>query len=514
MQVFTNSPLVRHTNISPNRNSPRNRAIDTITIHCVAGNLSIESLGALFAPTSRQASSNYGIGSDGRVGMYVEEKDRSWCTSSGANDHRAITIEVANTEARHPWPVSDKAMAALIELCACICRRNNITRLIWKADKSLIGNAAAQNMTVHRWFANKACPGDILFERHGNIAAEVNKLLGAAPAPAPVEPLTPPVAGEYRVRINTDTLNIRSGPGTNNAIVGAIRDRGIYTIVAEATGTGATKWGRLKSGAGWISLDHTIRLDGVTAPATPAPAPAATPNMPTTATEKTIWDFLKGKGLNDYAVAGIMGNLFAESGLRPRALERSKWAATGHNDDTYTEAVDNRTYTNFVRDSAGYGLAQWTFWSRKQELLNFQQAQKKSIGDLGLQLDFLWREIQTYTRTMNVLRTAATVRAASDIVLTDYERPAIQTEQVQLLRASYGQVYFDRYAGKEPEKTTYTPAPAPPAKTPEEITVDNAIADGLITDRLHWMGVLTGTIKPNPEFIKIVLDRAHQRINP
>ena len=170
--MMSNSPLAVHTRISPHRTSPRNARIDTITIHCVAGNLTIESLGAWFANPATKASSNYGVGSDGRVGMYVEEKDRSWCTSSGANDNRAITIEVANTEARHPWPVSDNALEALISLCGDICRRNGIMQLQWSTDKNKPGN-----MTVHRWFANKACPGDYLYLRHGHIAAEVNKRL-------------------------------------------------------------------------------------------------------------------------------------------------------------------------------------------------------------------------------------------------------------------------------------------------------------------------------------------------
>ena len=178
---YTNSPLICYTQISPNRTSPRNHAIDTITIHCMAGNLSVERCGAVFAPKTRQASSNYGIGSDGRIALYVEEKDRSWCTSNKANDHRAVTIEVANDGgADTGWHVSDKAMASLIALAADICRRNHIRELKWQADKTLVGQIEKQNMTVHRWFAAKACPGDYLYNKHSYIAAEVNKILGAS----------------------------------------------------------------------------------------------------------------------------------------------------------------------------------------------------------------------------------------------------------------------------------------------------------------------------------------------
>jgi hypothetical protein len=184
---MSNSPLAVYTKLSPNCNKPRNHAIDTITIHCMAGNLSVESCGAWFEKSTTQASSNYGIGTDGRVGLYVDEANRSWCTSSGANDHRAVTIEVANDQIGEPWHVSDKALAALIELCADICKRNGITRLLWKADKSLIGRVDQQNMTVHRWFANKSCPGEYLYGKLGYIADAVNKRL-EPPAARPDAP--------------------------------------------------------------------------------------------------------------------------------------------------------------------------------------------------------------------------------------------------------------------------------------------------------------------------------------
>lgn len=174
---MSNSTLVNYTKISPNRTSPRNHKIDTITIHCVVGQCTVEALGNLFASPSRQASSNYGIGYDGRIGMYVEEKDRSWCSSNRANDNRAITIEVAS-DTKHPYAINDKAYKALIDLLVDICKRNGIKKLLWKADKSLIGQVDKQNMTVHRWFAAKACPGDYLYSRHGQIADEVNKRLG------------------------------------------------------------------------------------------------------------------------------------------------------------------------------------------------------------------------------------------------------------------------------------------------------------------------------------------------
>jgi len=176
--AMSNSKLISCTLISPNKNSPRNHKIDTITIHCVVGQCSAERIGEIFKPTSRQASSNYGIGYDGRIGLYVDEADRSWCSSSAANDNRAITIEVAS-DTKHPYAVNDKAYAALLDLVEDICRRNGIKKLVWSTSKDdRVNHKNGCNMTVHRDYANKSCPGDYLYNRHGEIAAEVNRRLG------------------------------------------------------------------------------------------------------------------------------------------------------------------------------------------------------------------------------------------------------------------------------------------------------------------------------------------------
>lgn len=169
---MSNSSLVDYIRISPNKNSPRNHKIDKITIHHMAGNLSVEACGNVFAPSSRQASSNYGIGSDGRVGMYVEEKDRSWCSSSKSNDHRAVTIEVANDGGAPEWHVSDKALAKLIDLCIDICKRNGISKLNYTGDTD-------GNLTRHDMFKNTNCPGPYLGGKFNYIADEVNKRLGS-----------------------------------------------------------------------------------------------------------------------------------------------------------------------------------------------------------------------------------------------------------------------------------------------------------------------------------------------
>lgn len=266
---MSNSPLVTYTRITKNKTSPRNHAIDTITIHCIVGQWTAKQGCDYFATTDRQCSANYVVGKDGSIGLSVDEKDRSWCSSNGTNDNRAITIEVAS-DTTHPYAVTAKAYAALLDLVTDICKRNGIKKLVWSTNKNdRVNHRNGCNMTVHRDFANKACPGEYLYSRHGEIAAEVNRRLQGASNGGGVV-VTPPAAEKptggttgatvtpYLVRVKITNLNIRKGPGTNYGATGYIRP-GIYTIVAESTGKGASKWGKLKSGAGWISLDYATK---------------------------------------------------------------------------------------------------------------------------------------------------------------------------------------------------------------------------------------------------------------
>lgn len=196
--AYTNSSLVSYTKLSPNHSGQRTHSIDRITPHCVVGQCSVETLGSIFYPTSRQASCQYGIGPDGRIGMYVEEKNRSWCSSSNANDQRAITIECAS-DTTEPYAMNSKVYDALIKLCVDICKRNGKKKLIWLGDKdkTLNYNPKSDEMviTVHRWFANKSCPGNWLYARLGDLATKVTAQLGGTTT-AP-EPTTSTL---YRVR--------------------------------------------------------------------------------------------------------------------------------------------------------------------------------------------------------------------------------------------------------------------------------------------------------------------------
>lgn len=315
--AYTNSSMVDYTRLSPNHSGQRTRAIDRISPHCVVGQCTAEGLGDWFAKSSTQASSNYGIDRNGRVGLYVEEKNRSWCTSSNANDQRAVTIEYAS-DTKEPYTMNSAVYATLIKLCTDICRRNGKSKLLWFADKdkTLAYSPAADEMviTVHRWFANKSCPGNWLYSRLGDLADKVTAALGGA-TEQPVTPVQPeqPKAQIYRVRkawtdaksqvgaykvlanakksadahpgffvfdadgkvvyptehtaatpavpfhvwIKVSDLNIRKGPGTNYDATGHFTGKGVFTIVAVQPGEGAAAgWGRLKSGAGWISLDY------------------------------------------------------------------------------------------------------------------------------------------------------------------------------------------------------------------------------------------------------------------
>ena len=232
---MSNSSLISYTKISPNRTSPRKKPIRKITIHHMAGNLTVEQCGAVFAPTSRRASSNYGIGTDGRIGMYVEEKDRAWTSSSPDNDNQAVTIEVANNALGPNWTVSDKAMASLIDLCVDICKRNGIQRLNFTGDKT-------GNLTMHCYFKSTLCPGPYL-KASSRTSPARSTAAGAEAAPEP-----------FIVQITASSLNVRKGPGTSYAVAQTVSKGQSFTVVQQQGG-----WGKLKSGAGWISLKYTAR---------------------------------------------------------------------------------------------------------------------------------------------------------------------------------------------------------------------------------------------------------------
>lgn len=360
---------------SPSRDKVRTHNVIYFTPHCMVGQMTAKRCGELFAKESYCASSNYGIGTDGEIGGYVDEEDRSWCTSSAWNDNRAITVECAS-DTKHPYAMNQKVWDSMVDLAVDICQRYGKNKMLWFNDKQTTMNYKPKDnemvITVHRWFAAKACPGDWLYSRLGKFANEVNERLNAQVA-------TPKLVVEK--------------PNT--------------ALVIE-------------------NEDDRARY---------------------------IWNFLKGKGLNDYAVAGLMGNLYIESALRPNNLQNSFEKKLGMTDKGYTKDVNDGSYKNFVHDKAGYGLAQWTWWSRKQALLYFAQKRKASIDDLVTQLEFLWEELGAYDHCMKVLSKATSVKEACNVVLREYERPAVVVNNdksgiTKALRArtDAGKVFYDKFS--------------------------------------------------------------------
>ena len=255
---MSNSPLANYTLISPNKNSPRNHKIDTITIHCFVAQVTAKRGCEVFQPTSKKASCNYVVGYDGSIGLCVDEGDRSWCTSSGVNDHRAITIEVASDN-KEPYAVTEKAYAAMLDLVTDICKRNGIKKLVWSTNKNeRMNHLNGCNMTVHRDYANKSCPGTYLYSRHGEIAAEVNKRLGATDTAKP----EPEEQAKTLYRVQTGAFKNLANAKTQRDKVKAagfdtylVQSDGYYKVQGK---NGPSNWSSLEASAKEAKLGYTL----------------------------------------------------------------------------------------------------------------------------------------------------------------------------------------------------------------------------------------------------------------
>lgn len=624
----------------------------------MASDLSIETCGNWFSNPNAQASSNYGIGSDGRIGLYVDEGDRSWCTSSRNNDHHAITIEVAAYE-DETYACTDEAYEALICLLVDICQRNDIPELRWKNDPDVLDDPDYQNLNPHRFFASTAClpiDTEVLtkigwvklknVELHDEIAAvnekdlsiefqEVKHIidqkedsllqlsrLEATPdhrmlmmnedGSAYCDTFANvcrnktgkiPTAGNYNsdgvtykekelellvilnamasyiydiddqrksivfqdlyeddvtritacldkfkffyntykcgntfdiisndrdflqftyfaldknksfgwelMKLNSDQFKtfidlykswnryngkfyyvnnqksldvlcavcatngvgvetqevgffgIRLTEGYENVdelekgeatsdIVSCVSVDSTYILIRQHNKTwvvGNCPGEYLMSRYGDIADEVNRRLNG---------GAPSTYNKPSS-NEEELWKYFEEVGLNPMAIAGVLGNIYAESGLSPINLQNNFESELGMNDKEYTDAVDSGSYTNFVHDGAGYGLAQWTYYTRKQGLYDWAKECDSSIGDLGVQKTYLWKELQEMIDIAK-LNASKTIREASDIVLLEFERPADQSENVQILRASYAQEIYDKFVKEEtPTENTFEP---------------------------------------------------------
>lgn len=226
--------------------------------------------------------------------------------------------------------------------------------------------------------------------------------------------------------------------------------------------------------------------------------------------EEKIWNYFKSKNLNDYGCAGLIGNLFCESGLMPNNLQNTGNKKLGMTDDEYVAAVNNGSYTKeqFIRDSQGFGICQWTYWSRKQSLYEFAKSKNKSIADLEMQLDFLYKELsESFKTVLSVLKSATSVLEASNAVLLKFERPADQSVTAQNRRASYGQKYYDKYAKSIIQNNTSTGSPATMSEQKLRETVVSIAISYLgckESDGSHRKIVdIYNTVKPLPRGYKV-----------
>ena len=358
-------------------NSGVKHTVDTITIHCTAGNKNSTAIGTVNYWTNNNvdASSQYVVGGDGSVCQNVLEADRAWTTgglsaekmkqmgrnyeTGSANDYHAITIEVASNSSG--TEVTNAALNKTIDLVTDICKRHGKTKAVWFGDNAtkMVNYKPASNemkFTWHRWFAQKACPGQFIMDHMQYIIDTVNSRLAGQPQPQP------------------------------------------------------------------------------------QPTP--------TNTEAYLWNAFSYLG--NYGCAGLLANLKCESAYKSTNLQGSFEKKFGMDDLTYTAAVDNGAW-DFVHDHAGYGLAQWTYYSRKQDLLNYAKSKNVSIGDLNMQIEFCKKELDGYKLT-DKLKNCKSAKEASDLVMTVYEKPADQSEAALKKRSDIAEQIYNTYTGTKPSK--------------------------------------------------------------
>lgn len=356
---------------------------------------------------NRNASAHYFVGFDGEIWQSVEDANIAWHCGASSYKHgecrnaNSIGIELCvrkrNTASMgatdKDWYFEDATVEAAAELTRYLMDKYNVP---------------ASNVIRHYDVTGKICPNPYVYNTTAHTWDEFRKKISGGAAAPTTDKL-------YRVRKSWED---------------AASQLGAFEELENA---------KKACKAGYTVYDWNGK----------AVYPKTSESKPDTGNvqEKEIWDFFTKKGLNAYAVAGLMGNLFAESGLNPCNLQNTYNNKLGMGDEEYTKAVDAGSYGNFVNDSAGYGLAQWTFYTRKQELFDYAKAAGVSIGNLAMQLAFLWEELQGYKSVMDTLKNATSVRAASDAVLTGYEKPADQSENVKKQRAGYGDGYYRKYAG-------------------------------------------------------------------
>ena len=386
-----------------------------------------------FAGGNRNASAHYFVGYDGAIWQSVEDKNIAWHCGAKSYKHaecrnaNSIGIEMCVRKKStasmgatdKDWYFEDATVEAAAELTRYLMDKYNVP---------------ASHVIRHYDVTGKICPNPYAYNTTAHTWEEFKQLISGAASAGSSQ-----TDKLYRVRKSWEDAKSQIGAysSLDNAKKACTDGYTVYDWDGRAVYSKAVAGGMVQNGN----------------------------------TEKAIWEYLAGKGLNAYAVAGLMGNLYAESGLNSCNLQNSYNKSLNMTDAQYTAAVDNGSYGNFVKDKAGYGLAQWTYHTRKQALLNYAKKAGASIGSLDMQLAFLWDELQGYKSVISTLKGAKSVRAASDAVLLGFEKPADQSEAVQKKRAGYGEAYYKKYAGGQ-QAAVPQEKPQAAAGVPFKVKVD------------------------------------------
>ena len=391
---MSESSLVTYRNLTNNKTVVKDKKNNYIIPHVYVGQVSTKN-GVDHFTTNCGASCTYVIGTDGTIGQSVSEADRPWTTGGDKEVQNQYGLWVGGTPSKSQAQRGAKGVdyeAITMEIACDPTAPYAINDKVYNSLVNLMADIAIRNnMGELKWKADKNLVGN---PTEQNVL--VHRWFASKSCP-----------GDY--------VYNRLGEICEKA----------NAIIRQAQG------------------------------GTPQPQPEPTPQPTSYKDDKYVWDKLKGAIGNEFGVAGLMGNLQAESGVRSNNLQNSYEKSLGISDDVYTKAVDENIYTNFVKDSAGYGLAQWTYWSRKQNLLDYAKTHNKSIGDLAMQVDFLLIELKQYKDVWAVLQTATSVKQASDVVLTQFEKPRDQSDKVKEQRASYGLDFYNKYAsGAIPQPTS------------------------------------------------------------
>lgn len=389
--------------------------IKYIVIHYVGATGGAEDNCHYFYSEYRGASAHYFVGHKGEIWQCVDDADVAWHCGDDKYWHdtcrndNSIGIEMCcRKNSSGKWYFEDITVESTIELTKELMKKYNVP---------------AENVIRHYDVTGKVCPAPYVKNDTKHTWDAFKK--SVSNTATQVQSEKPAVTKYYRVRKSWNDASSQ---------IGAF---GVLQNAKNACD---------KAGAGYYVFDDNGLVVYPKVESSAGTSISGTASTGSEADQKAFWDYFLGKLGNEYGVAGLMGNISVESGFVSNNLQGYYESRLGYNDATYTAAVDNGTYKNFVNDDAGFGLAQWTYYSRKQNLLNYAKSKNKSIGDFRMQLDFLWEELQGYRSVVSTLKSAKSVYEASKSVHINYECPADQSSKAISDRAACCQKYYDKYA--------------------------------------------------------------------